>query len=160
MVNQFPVLYLDQNTFDERLKVVTQSIYHNSDLLKNVGQGTIFYLVHLMLIVMAIGIKHPGFAEEKEWRIYIQQSGNNKYLEEIVVVDGIPQEILKLPFKISPLDQGVDSDITSVLDRIIIGPTEHPEVSRHAFIKILENAGVDDAIEKVVVSDIPLRTRA
>jgi hypothetical protein len=50
------------------------------------------------------------------------------------------------------------ADIPSLIDRIIIGPTAYPYVSYQAFAAVLQGLGVQDAGERVIVSDIPLRT--
>jgi len=40
---------------------------------------------------------------------------------------------------------------------LIIGPCQHPLAVYKALVRILEEAGVADAANKVVYSDIPLR---
>ena len=50
-----------------------------------------------------------------------------------------------------------DAHPSKLIKKIIIGPTEFPVVVRDAFVKLLTDAGVDDASEKVVISFIPLR---
>lgn len=47
--------------------------------------------------------------------------------------------------------------LNNLLKKIIVGPTENPWVLYEAFVEELERAGVEDAPNKVVVSDIPIR---
>lgn len=160
-VNSTPVYYLDKKRFNSRLEQVTKGISENSDYLMQVGEDLVLTTIKLMFFLAAIGTKHPGFKEEKEWRIFHDQTKNvEKQLpEEIVIINGVPQQILKLPFKIDPLnDRDSDGDVAGLLDRIIIGPTQYPKVSRNAFVKLLVEAGVKDANDKVIESRIPLRT--
>ena len=70
-----------------------------------------------------------------------------------------PRRFGTLPLRHDP-DNGLHrADIPSLLDRIIIGPTPYPHVSAGAFVELLERGGVEDATNKVVISEIPLRTR-
>ena len=77
--------------------------------------------------------------------------------EEIVVLGGIPQKIFKLQLGDYPEHGLVNADIPSLLDHIIIGPTKFPSVIYSAFVAELESMGIQNAVTKVVVSDIPLR---
>jgi hypothetical protein len=75
----------------------------------------------------------------------------------VEVVRGTPQTVLKIDLQNHP-DQGlVGLALPELLDRIIIGPCEFPEVIRKAFHHILVQAGVPEPEDKIVVSDIPLR---
>jgi len=47
--------------------------------------------------------------------------------------------------------------LPDLLNRIIIGPCEFPQVILTAFHRLLDDAGVPDPGKKIVVSDIPLR---
>jgi hypothetical protein len=132
----------------------------NRRYLIGLGQETINAYLHAMLLRLAIAIKHPGFSEEKEWRIYYRPSeGRSPAIDEgNVVISGVPQKICKLKLANDP-DKGLhQADIPSLLDRVIIGPTQYPYVVFRTFVDVLEGLGVTSAADKVVVSDIPLRT--
>ncbi|MCJ8322438.1 MAG: hypothetical protein MJK06_00970 [Hyphomicrobiales bacterium] len=77
--------------------------------------------------------------------------------DEIIVLEGVPQKIFKLQLGNNPEHRLFNEDIPSLLDHIIIGPTEYPSVIYTAFVAELERMGVENAAAKVVVSDIPLR---
>lgn len=156
-----PVHYLDQAGFEERLQKVAQAVTNNIVYLHALDEKVTFDFICSMLLVGVIGTKHPGFAEEKEWRIFFQPEDypDNILTKEIVTIQGVVQEIWKLPLKHDP-DNGLHhADIPSLINRIIIGPTQHSEVSKHAFVNLLDKAGVEDAANKVFVSEIPLRMR-
>ena len=107
-----------------------------------------------LLRVFALSIKHPGFAEEKEWRVYYRPSENqSKYITSCVEsVGGIPQTIQKLQ-----LVEEVDTSVRQLFKRVIIGPSEHQHHLASTFVEILSNAGVEQASSKVIASTIPLR---
>ncbi len=111
------------------------------------------------LLAEVVSIKHPGFEEEKEWRVvYWPKLAPSSYVsQEIASIGGSPQLIHKIPLKKIP-DKGLNViEIDQVLDRIIIGPTTFPDALREALIYELEKVGVGEAGNRVVVSDIPLR---
>ena len=157
-----PVHYLDQTGADTRLKTVAQAILDNVDFIRNLGEKVFINCAINMVFLAAIGTKHPGFSEEKEWRIYFRPAEypNSILKSKVVVIDNVPQEIWTLPLQHDPSNDLHHADIPSLLDKIIVGPTPYPYVSSRAFMKLLEEeVGADDASCKVVVSDIPLRTR-
>lgn len=157
-----PVHYLDQSGVDERLRKVAHAIAVNHDFLQQRGEQEFISNTVSMVFLAAIGTKHPGFSEEKEWRIFFRPAERPESIltRRVTVIDRVPQEIWALPLRHDP-DNGLHrADVPSLLDRIIIGPTPYPYVSAHAFVETLERAGVENASTKVVVSDIPLRTRA
>ena len=159
-VFSIPVLYLSEEGLTEYLSKITTAILNNKDYLQSVGQETLDNYIHQMLFWRAIATKHPGFAEEKEWRFYYRPNVRKSagMTEETVVLGGVPQKIFKLKLAHEPEIGLHGADIPSLLDRIIIGPTEFPYVSYKAFVAELEGLGVTDAVSKVVVSDIPLRS--
>lgn len=156
-----PVLYLSEVGFTEHLSKITDAILINRKYLQDLGQDTLVAYIHNMLFRFVIASKHPGFKEEKEWRVYYRPTERKSpaMTEEIVVLGGVPQKIFKLRLANEP-EKGLHSaDIPSLVDRIIIGPTDFPYVSYKAFVAVLESLGVSDAASKVIASDIPLRIR-
>ncbi len=47
--------------------------------------------------------------------------------------------------------------VHELLDRVIIGPTDYPDVVRKAYIQKLDDLNVPDPEHKVFASEIPLR---
>lgn len=72
-------------------------------------------------------------------------------------MDGVPQEIHKIPLKNIP-EHGLESvEIPELVERIIIGPTDQQLVLGDTFVKLLTEAGCEDARNRVYYSGIPLR---
>lgn len=159
-VYSMPVLYLSLDDLEAYLEKITGNIRNNMSYLKSLEKENIINILHHMSFRFAIATKHPGFKEEQEWRIYYRPSDglSGAMTQQVVVLNNVPQKIFKLKLANEP-DIGLyGADIPSLLDRIIIGPTEFPYVSHSAFTNILEDLGVQDAASKVICSDIPLRT--
>ncbi len=158
-VFSIPVLYLSEEEFTKHLSKITDAILINRKYLQDLGQDTLVTYIHNMLFRFAIASKHPGFEEEMEWRLFYRPTERESpgMTEEIVVLGDVPQKIFKLRLANEPENGLHGADIPSLLDRIIIGPTEFPYMSYKAFVAVLEGLGVTDAESKVVLSDIPLR---
>jgi len=160
--NVYPVSYLDSEGFTEVFFGLSERMEEQIDFISKLDEATIITFVFELFRSYAVGIKHPGFAEEKEWRIvYMPAYKQSKYVKsEIETINGLPQEVHKLPLKELP-EEGLNGvSIPQLIDRIIIGPNDNHDqnILRKTFIKLLETAGCDDAYRKVYASGIPLRT--
>jgi hypothetical protein len=160
-VYTLPVLYLSEVDLSNYLSKITNSILVDRKYLQGLGQDTLVAYIHDMLFRFAIAAKHPGFSEEKEWRLYYRPTEQKSLAmaEETVVLGGVPQKVFKLRLANEPKHGLHGADIPSLIDRVIVGPTGFPYVSYCAFVDLLEKVGVAEAASKVVVSDIPIRNR-
>lgn len=154
-----PVAYLDDSAFEREFAIVAENVQREGSFLKTREREEIVRRTFYMLRLAALCTKHPGFREEREWRVlYAPSLEKSPHLEHaIVTVQDVPQPIYKLPLKdISEIS--FFGAIPALLNRIIIGPTQYAQVQREAFVRLLLDAGVPDPDAKVVVSNIPLRT--
>jgi hypothetical protein len=76
----------------------------------------------------------------------------------VEVVSGVPQTVHKICLKNIPERGFVGVEIPELIEKIIIGPSVYPDQIQEAFISELEAAGVCDARQKIVASQIPLRS--
>jgi hypothetical protein len=154
-----PVAYMNEPEVEEEIKNVISNIKRESAYLGSLDRWTIIHYVFLMLIAAVTCLKHEGFREEREWRVLYSPGRTPSSLMEkaTVAIGGVPQVIYKIP-----LDAGVSSiladlDLTTLLDRIIIGPTPYPLVMYGAIVERLKEIGVQDADKRVFISGIPIR---
>lgn len=154
-----PVAYLHPDAFAAQFEKIAKNMESEVEYIKNLGQETVKQIVFTMLRFAVLCTKHPGFHEEREWRVVASPSMHptDHATLGIEVIRGTPQVVLKLDLQNQP-DKGlVGLAIPELLDRIIIGPCEFPQVIRSAFQKLLTEAEVPDPEKKIIVSDIPLR---
>ena len=104
--------------------------------------------------------KHPGFKEEREWRVIYQPKfqQSERIEKEIVCLDGLPQTICKIPLIEVPDENFYGANLKNFLDRIIIGPSDHAYEIKRTLVELLEAASIENPDSKVLVSGIPLRT--
>jgi hypothetical protein len=154
-----PVAYLSDQEFEKEFAQITENIVNEGAFLKQQDRQLIINYVFNAFKFAALCTKHPGFAEEKEWRVVYSPSleESDHLKKEIQVVGGVPQPIYKIPLKDIPEEGLIGIEIPALLDRIIIGPTQYPLVMYEAFCDLLLEAGVKDPSKMVFISDIPLR---
>lgn len=71
-LNISPVEYLTQEEFTQKIDEILRNIESHRSELKNVSLDVLGrYFVETILFAI-ISIKHPGFEEEREWRIVLQ----------------------------------------------------------------------------------------
>lgn len=115
------------------------------------------FLGYIKLIALTVTLKHPGFHEEKEWRIihYPSLFGSDFVTPFTKSISGIPQVIHKVRLENKP-EKGLYSfSIPELLDRVIIGPSDYADTIQSSLIAELRAVGVKDPV--VVKSEIPLR---
>jgi hypothetical protein len=155
-----PVAYLRNEDFNKELLRIVENINDNCDYLKTVPRQNIVDSIFFTLMFAAACTKHPGFLEEREWRlVYLPKLQESKVLERsIETINGVPQTVYRVPLKDFP-DEGLTGiELPSLLHKVIIGPSNFPWPLYEAFVSVLKEAGVQGAEEKVVISDIPLRS--
>ena len=161
------VHYWNQSDFNSELSKVAKLIDDNNCIFENETESLIEQGIYSLLLSTAIGTKHPGFEEEMELRVFTIPSIHftipsihgtcGKIVKRIVTIHGVPQEVVILSLIRDP-DNGVQLDIPSILDNIIVGPTPYPFSMQKAFVQVLEKVGVGNPRDRVSVSEIPLRT--
>ena len=113
-----------------------------------------------MLLTAATCIKHVGFKEEREWRaIYFPGMFTSSFIRNsIEVISGVPQAVYKLPVDAAVIPGHTEIDFSNLFNRLIIGPTQYPQVMLDAFMEALKASGVPDSQDRVFVSRIPIRS--
>jgi hypothetical protein len=154
-----PVEYLRQPEFDRAFSEVVASIDAARSVVSAMSREDVVANVFHMFRYAVLCTKHPGFAEEREWRVIHAPTlhGPGKVFHAYETVNGVPQSVYKIPLTDWPDDGLVGLAIPSFLNRLIIGPTQLPGTLYATFHKVLAAAGVADVEKKLGVSDIPLR---
>lgn len=157
--NSSPVGYFSPEEFTAHFLEVAKSLEANTEVLTKLGRERVFEILFNVLRFSVQCTKHPGFREEQEWRVVYVPSmhPSDKIKSSVECVRGTPQVVYKIPLKNHPEEGLFGLEIPEFLERIIIGPSQHPQVLRRAFSQLLKEAGVQFPQDRIVVSDIPLR---
>ena len=154
-----PVAYWTQEQVEAELRRVAERIRENSQYVSSLGRETTRGIVFNMFRFALLCTKHPGFAEEREWRIIASPPMHSSPIltQSVEVIRKIPQTVQKLQFANNPEAGIVGLALPDLLNRLIIGPCDYPVVVLQALRQVLQEAEVPQADGLIYVSDIPLR---
>ncbi|MBB3398829.1 DUF2971 domain-containing protein [Rhizobium sp. BK060] len=155
-----PVHYFGDSEVGATFEEIAKSVLDNKDLLATKDRQDVLGHFFNLLRATAMCTKHPGFVEEREWRIMHTEKLDDRGILELDVetIAGIPQQVYKIPLQDTEAGGLTGITIPDLLEAVIIGPTQFPIVVWDALALELERAGVKDAVNKVSYSGIPLRT--
>lgn len=157
-----PVAYWTQSQVEAELKVIADRVNADQGYVRSLGREFVRALAFTMFRFAVLCIKHPGFAEEREWRVIASPSLHPSPLltPSIEIVGGVPQAVQKLEFRDRP-DLSIQGlEIRDVLNRVIIGPNEFPVALTDALAQLLQGAFGSNSVPDVAVSRIPVRLSA
>lgn len=154
-----PVSYFDEASFVSSFENIVRNIEDNATFIGKFGSDSLFKWLYTTLEGMVLTTKHPGFREEREWRVVYSRSRDNvmRVTRDIEVIQNIPQFVCKIPLLNAPLDGLVGIELNEIVERVIVGPCDHPIETAEALASVLVEEGVSDAQERVYMSGIPLR---
>lgn len=150
-----PVFYGDAAAFAVKLHEVLDNIQREANALAEVGPMAILSSLAMALLFGAVCLKHPGFAEEQEWRII--------HMPSIVLPSRLRKRDMdgETVFEI-PLEDyepaglvGIEPD--ALIHKIIIGPSLRAELIEDELEGLLTAQGVTEARDRIFRSGIPLR---
>ena len=154
-----PVAYLHADGFEQQFLSLVSHVQRHRDQLVALGEDDFFARVSQSFRYATLCTKHPGFFEEREWRILYNPAVDKSEVikDSVDSIGGIPQRVCKLSLEERP-ELGINGiSLPSLINRVIIGPTLYPFDVAEALTILLERAGVENAASKVFVSNIPLR---
>lgn len=154
-----PVMYMEPEQFIDYFGSIASRIEQSRGFLESLGRDTLKNWLFELFKSFILSIKHPGFSEEKEWRIfYTPMLDKSDYvLSDIVSVNNVPQEVHKIPLQDIPEISFTGADIPTLLHKVIIGPTDQQLIIGRTFRKLLADAGCENANSMITYSGIPLR---
>ena len=148
--------YLEKDDLHSESNTIIERIEENQMFLRSIDPDKLSDHIFTMLLVNVMCLKHQGFQEEREWRIFYSPKlwPSTLVEQEIVVIGSVPQIVHKLP-----LDRNYSTNLefANIFDRVIIGPSEYPIIQLNAFVHALKKIGIHDAENRVFVSGIPIR---
>ncbi|MEM6933485.1 MAG: DUF2971 domain-containing protein [Pseudomonadota bacterium] len=154
-----PVAYLHHDGVMEEFEQIRRNISENSEELSKRNRDEIKNRFFNTLYFAALATKHPGFEEEREWRItYTPRMYPSKIIKKSVVeIHGCPQIVQKIPLVDNPEHKIDYVDLSKILDRVIVGPSNNAWEIREALVDLMQDNDYTDPSDKVIVSNIPLR---
>jgi hypothetical protein len=154
-----PVAYLTDEQFIAGIEGCLDALEKFAPALAGIEAEVIEETIFWWLLCLAVGCKHPGFHEEREWRIiYIPEMWKSQVITQAVeTIRGLPQIVQKIPLIDDPENGLFGASPKNLIKKVIIGPTEFPMVQYDAFAALLSEVEIEDVHERLKLSLIPLR---
>lgn len=154
-----PVSYFDANQFSAAMALVAANIALEKEYVSSLPRERVKNTLFTMFRFAVLCTKHPGFAEEQEWRIVASPALHQSSLleSEIAVVRGVPQPILKIPLENFPEHNITGLAVPQLIRRVIIGPCDFPHVTSRSLWTALAHSNVASPERIIIQSNIPLR---
>jgi hypothetical protein len=155
-----PVLYADLGKFISKFSILLDRLDHHLPSFQHIDPESILRTLVWVFHFATISTKHPGFSEEREWRIIYSPEyfGESTHLiHEEVEIDGVRQSVYKMQLVYSNQPCSDRDVIRNALERILIGPTENPELIRANLLSSLHATGFDKSADMIKNSSIPFR---
>lgn len=153
------VAYFTHEEISTKLGEITSAIEQNKKFISNLDPDSVKNTLFEMFRFASLCNKHPGFEEEKEWRLVstpmIYSSSNLK--QEVEIVKGIPQKVIKLGLHDNLANNSPEFEFSALIQKIIIGPCQFPNVIFQSLCNSLTNIGVNSPHEIIEISEIPYR---
>lgn len=153
-----PVAYSNSTEIKQSLNVIAANINQNIELIHSYTREQMQNWIISVYSMAVMCNKHSGFWEEQEWRAltYPPFTNGSPFISQSVeLINGTPQKVKSFNFKQVP---GIpDLTLHDLLQKIIIGPCAHPEVTKEALVEELARLNFQNPAELVHISHIPLR---
>lgn len=154
-----PVSYFDANQFSAAIELIATNISGEKEYVSALPRESVKNTLFTMFRFAVLCTKHPGFAEEQEWRIVASPALHRSSLleSEIAIVHGVPQPILKIPLENFPEHNIEGLAVHQLINRVIIGPCDFPHVTFRSLWTALAHADLASPEQVIIQSNIPLR---
>jgi len=154
-----PVSYCTIEQFKNYFELFLSGLEKESDFFSNLNSDTMIEIIFTIFHFWTVSIKHPGFAEEREWRVIASPTvfGKDRLDLDIEEVGGVPQPVYKILLENDETNGVIGLEPSELISRVIIGPNQSPQVMLNAITVKMNEAGISDAFDRIQVSDIPLR---
>lgn len=154
-----PVAYLSTGGVAEEMRKITLGLRKHVGYVQEQGREWLKQGMFEAFRFAAICTKHPAFVEEREWRVVSTQilHESERLKPVIEVIGGVPQPLLKLKLKDVPEEGLYGLAMPDFLNKILIGPCDHPEVIAASLSSLLRGLGIENPEQKIHITGVPLR---
>jgi hypothetical protein len=157
-----PVTYWTRQQFVAEFEAVTASISAHSRFVSQTNRAVLREVVFLMLFFAATCSKHPGLADEREWRVLTNPVlwPSTTITKHTIGIDGDNKTVYRMPLKNRPLDDIFGLEFPELISRVIVGPAANADAIREEIVSKLAEKNVPQPAAKVIVSKLPVRFKS
>ena len=154
-----PAGYFD--SIDEQLETIITNVIAERKFLSSIPSEMLVNVIFLMMVMAAISLKHPGFAEEDEWRLlYLPET----WKSDLIVmkqenIRGKNEIVCKLPFAAFEQVGIRGMDTNTCIENVIVGPGKFAKEIKSYIADALRSRDIKDADKRVILSGTPFREK-
>ncbi|MBI1210338.1 MAG: DUF2971 domain-containing protein [Alphaproteobacteria bacterium] len=157
----YPVRYEEREEFEVKvldILALAASLAPLASARWKAGPANVLWGVYQLLLIAVATHKHPGFAEEREWRAisFATFADDNALLTKEVFTSGSSARI-GLRFDLEKYANLVGVTVDNLLPEVIIGPSDHQLAAADVAVHLLESLGVANAKTRVKFCRTPYR---
>lgn len=155
----FPVQYVEEIGFLQLFEIVLEDLERSMDQWSGCSQNVLEDNVVNWIFILVLTTKHPGFSEEREWRVinYTRSRLNSRISMIHKCISGIPQSIGLFSLESAEDESTPSFNINDHLRKILLGPCNQPFQVRSAFDSVVYSKGFNHNDQLISYSGIPLR---
>lgn len=155
-----PVFYYTDDqvlSFFSEFNGIAQGLLNNGGA--NISREVVKSIFLQIFKTISFAFKHPGFSEEKEWRIvYRPSEASQGRLRKVISSDGtINNSFYRLPLSPNNSASIHGVSIRNNLDHVLIGPTSNLENTKSEIKHVLTKTGFQNLESIIRSSNIPYR---
>jgi len=153
-----PIIY-GEPAFISEFERLVASLETNVPTLAAIEEAILENIAFNAMHFAVLSTKHIGFREEREWRVIHspREFASAWVMPSFETIRGKPEVVYHLPLQDQAGMNLPELNLTSLLDRVIIGPCQNPLQVAGTLADILRSIGVPDADARIRLSLIPLR---
>ncbi len=117
-----PISYRNPDEFAQDFRKLVDNMIANREEVRAYGADLLTGHLYGAFRNILLCTKHPSFSEELEWRVIYSPTIDESPVikSDYTTVDGIPQQIYKIPLLNAPEVGLHGADLDSILDRVIM----------------------------------------
>lgn len=156
-----PMIYCDIRDYRKHFRLFMQHLIDRSDALQRMKPDLIVDMMCRAFNTASLATKHPGLADEQEWRIIYTPwvEWSHQMTQEVIDIADIPQRVAKIKLADLPEFGLIGLKPSDLIKKVIIGPTDHSQDIAEQIADALTQAGFANAASRIVISDIPRRSQ-
>lgn len=159
-LKSMPVIYAAKEYSVQLLKSIRTGIHQNKGkFFIDLGfEGARDALVEALQLI-TISLKHPAFAEEREWRIIATRNDASLNFGEVdtVTIGEVPQQIIRVPLRDAEEYGLTGLSPNELIKLVIVGPSDYPGIARQPLLEAMRSAGIKQPEARLIDERIPLR---
>src|SRR5262249_49322298 len=117
-----PVIYANADEVQNEFQAIVSGVVSAEARLAKLPAEQVLGIVWNMLEYCSLGLKHPAFTEELEWRVVHCPTlrPTDRVKSSVEVIRGFPQTVYKVPLEDIPEEGFEGASIPSLIDSVII----------------------------------------